>query len=135
MVEISLSVAAMLAAVLAGGCPACGNCPVATVAIPDGGKGDRPVGSSGVKVSVGWVDEEGSPPRDSKDNGYPPSEEARSDPPRRRTSRQVVANERIGKPRNEFPAGSGWRVFESVEPVGQGRRPASSAKELGACSR
>ena len=104
-----MSVAAMLVDVLAGARPVGGNCPVATVAIPDGGKGNRPVGSSEVKVSVGWADEEGLSPRSLKDNGYPPSAEARSDPPRRRTSRQVVANERTGKPRNEIPAGSGWR--------------------------
>ena len=43
----------MLADVLAGVSPAGGNCPVATVVISGGGKGDQPVGSPEVKVSVG----------------------------------------------------------------------------------
>ena len=46
--------AATLAAVPAGERPAGGDCPVATVVIPGGGKGDRPVGSPEVKVSGGW---------------------------------------------------------------------------------
>jgi hypothetical protein len=43
--------AATLAAGPAGGSPAGGNCPVATVVIPDNGEGDQTVESSGVKVS------------------------------------------------------------------------------------
>jgi hypothetical protein len=46
--------AAMLADVPVGESPAGGTCSVATVVIPGGGKGDRPVGSPGVKASVGW---------------------------------------------------------------------------------
>jgi hypothetical protein len=64
--------AAMLADIPVGESPAGGNCPVATVVIPDHGKGDRPVESSGVKVSVGW------------------ESTTRSDPPGRRATRQAV---------------------------------------------
>jgi hypothetical protein len=39
----------------AGESPAGGDCPVATVAIPDDDEGDRVVESSGVRVSVGWA--------------------------------------------------------------------------------
>jgi len=46
--------AAMLAAVLAGGSPAGATCPVATVVISGGGKGDRPVESPEVKALGGW---------------------------------------------------------------------------------
>jgi hypothetical protein len=46
--------AAMLAAVPAGESPAGGTCPVATVAISGGGKGDRPVESPEVKALGGW---------------------------------------------------------------------------------
>ena len=45
--------AAMLAAVPAGESPVGGNCPVATVVISGGGKGDRPVESPEVKVLAG----------------------------------------------------------------------------------
>jgi len=55
----------MLADIPVGGSPAGGNCPVATVVIPDHGKGDRPVESSGVKVSVGW--EEVDPVRSARE--------------------------------------------------------------------
>ena len=57
--------AAMLADIPVGESPAGGNCPVATVVIPDHGKGDRPVESSGVKVSVGW--EEVDPVRSARE--------------------------------------------------------------------
>jgi hypothetical protein len=40
---------------LTGESPVGGDCPVATVAIPDDDKGDRVVASSGVRVSVGWA--------------------------------------------------------------------------------
>ena len=47
--------AARLVGVLAGGSPASGTCPVATVAISGGGTGDQSAGSPDVKVPVGWV--------------------------------------------------------------------------------
>jgi hypothetical protein len=46
--------AAMLAAVPVGESPAGGTCPVTTVVISGGGKGDRPVESPEVKSPVGW---------------------------------------------------------------------------------
>ena len=45
----------MLVGMLAGGSPAGGTCPVATVVIVGGGEGDQSVGSPTVKVLVGWV--------------------------------------------------------------------------------
>ena len=45
--------AAMLADIPVGESPAGGNCPVATVVIPDHGKGDRPVESS--RSIYGWT--------------------------------------------------------------------------------
>ena len=45
--------AATLAAIPAGGRPAGGTCPVTTVVISGGGKGDQPAGSPEVKVLVG----------------------------------------------------------------------------------
>ena len=80
--------AAMLVDVPVGASPAGGACSVATVVMLDNGKGDRPVESSGVKVSVGWG-------------------KARSDPPGRQANRQAVANSEPGKPRNDSPIGSG----------------------------
>ena len=65
--------AAMLADIPAGGSPAGATRPVGTVVISGGGKGDRPVESPEVKVSVGWV------------------EQSRSDPPGRQATRQAVA--------------------------------------------
>jgi hypothetical protein len=62
----------MLANVLIGESPIGRTRPVAAVAIPGGGKGDRPVGSPGVKVLVGWA-------------------RVRSDLPGGQASRQVVA--------------------------------------------
>ncbi len=47
--------AAMLAAILAGGSPAGGNYPVATVAITGDGAGDQTVGSPVVKILAGCV--------------------------------------------------------------------------------
>jgi hypothetical protein len=44
----------MLADVPMGESPIGGACSVTTVVISDRGKGDRPVGTSEVKVSVGW---------------------------------------------------------------------------------
>jgi len=46
--------AAMLVDVPMGESPIGGGCSVATVVIPDGGKGDRLDESSGVKASDGW---------------------------------------------------------------------------------
>jgi len=80
--------AAMLVDVPVGASPAGGACSVTTVGMPDNGKGDRPVESSGVKVSVGWG-------------------KARSDPPGKPANRQAVANSEPGKPRNDSPIGSG----------------------------
>jgi len=54
LVSSRLPGAAMLARVLTGESPVGGTCPVATVVIPGGGEGDRPAGSPGVKVPVGW---------------------------------------------------------------------------------
>jgi hypothetical protein len=45
--------AAMLAAILAGASPACGTCPVATVAISGDETGDQFIGSPEVKTPVG----------------------------------------------------------------------------------
>ena len=53
--QIELRVAAMLVGMLAGGSPAGGTCPVATVVIVGGGAGDQSAGSPEVKVLVGWV--------------------------------------------------------------------------------
>jgi len=46
----------MLADVPVGESPTGGTCSVATVVIPDNGKGDRPIESSGVKAFVGWAE-------------------------------------------------------------------------------
>jgi hypothetical protein len=54
--------AAMLVGVPVGVRPTGGACSVATVVIPDPGKGDRPAESSGVKVFVGWVKTWSDPP-------------------------------------------------------------------------
>jgi len=75
----------MLVDVPVGASPAGGACSVATVVMLDNGKGDRPAESSGVKVSVGWV-------------------EAQSDPAGRRANRQAVADSESVKPRNHFPS-------------------------------
>jgi len=86
--------AAMLVDVPVGASPAGGACSVATVVMLDNGKSDRPVESSGVKVSVGWG-------------------KARSDPPERQADRQAVANSEPGKPRNDSSLGSGrWGKWE-----------------------
>ena len=69
----------MLVDVPVGASPAGGACSVATVVMLDNGKGDRPAESSGVKVSVGWV-------------------EAQSDPAGRRANRQAVADSESVKP-------------------------------------
>ena len=45
----------MLAAILAGGSPAGGNYPVATVAITGDGAGDQTVESPVVKILAGWL--------------------------------------------------------------------------------
>jgi hypothetical protein len=97
----------MLADVLAGVSPAGGNCPVATVVISGGGKGDQPVGSPEVKVSVGWGSPVGSAREASNSTG--------------RSKCEPV------KPRNISPTRSGWWdrwgvLSPSVRGEGQGRR-------------
>jgi hypothetical protein len=97
----------MLADVLAGVSPAGGNCPVATVVISGGGKGDQPVGSPEVKVSVGWGSPVGSAREASNSTGR-----SRCEPV---------------KPRNISPTRSGWWdrwgvLSPSVRGEGQGRR-------------
>ncbi len=79
----------MLVDVPVGASPAGGACSVATVVMLDNGKGDRPAESSGVKVSVGWV-------------------EAQSD-------RQAVADSESVKPRNHFPSEADDGVNGSAE--------------------
>jgi len=78
----------MLADVLAGVSPAGENCPVATVVISGGGKGDQPVGSPEVKVSVGWESPVGSAREASNSAGRSKCEPE--------------------KPRNLSPTRSGW---------------------------
>ena len=63
-----ISRAAMLAAIPAGGNPAGGTCPVATVVISGDGKGDQPVGSPEVEVSVGWARAWSDPPKEASNS-------------------------------------------------------------------
>jgi hypothetical protein len=56
LVRIQPEAAARLVGVLAGGSPASGTCPVATVVISGGGAGDQSAGSPDVKVPVGRVE-------------------------------------------------------------------------------
>jgi hypothetical protein len=109
--------AAKLVGVLAGERPVRGTCPVAPVVIPGGGEGDRSVESPGVKVPVGWV-------------------KTWSAPTGGRANRQVVARANRGQA-PKTPPHENRRVGEegSAETVNDGLRQASSAKELGACSR
>jgi len=108
--------AAMLAAVPAGESPAGGGCPAATVVIPGGEEGDRIVGSPGVNVSVGW-------------------EKSWSDPPGRQATRQAVARANRRSPEMEVPPEADGGGIGSAERFEAVRRPALSAKELGASSR
>ncbi len=96
--------AAKLAAVPAGGRPAGETCPVVAVVIPGGGKGDRPVGSPGVKVSVGRAVKPGQIRQ------------------RRRATRQAVARANRLSPEMDNPTRSGLWVVGSAEPVIGGRR-------------
>jgi hypothetical protein len=109
--------AAKLVGVLTGERPVRGTCPVAPVVIPGGGKGDQSVESPGVKVPVGWV-------------------KTWSAPTGGRANRQVVARANRGQA-PKSPPHENRRVGEegSAETVNDGLRQASSAKELGACSR
>jgi hypothetical protein len=109
--------AAKLVGVLTGERPVRGTCPVAPVVIPGGGKGDQSVESPGVKVPVGWV-------------------KTWSAPTGGRANRQVVARANRGQA-PKTPPHENRRVGEegSAETVNDGLRQASSAKELGACSR
>jgi hypothetical protein len=75
--------AAMLAAVPVGVSPTGANCPMGTVVITGNRKGDRPVESPVVKVSVGW------------------GEWPRSDPPERRATRQAVAMRTVIAPKSQ----------------------------------
>ena len=56
----------MLAAILAGGSPAGGNYPVATVAITGDGAGDQTVESPEVNVLVGWMIVRSAPTKESQ---------------------------------------------------------------------
>jgi hypothetical protein len=109
--------AAKLVGVLTGERPVRRTCPVAPVVIPGGGKGDQSVESPGVKVPVGWV-------------------KTWSAPTGGRANRQVVARANRGQA-PKSPPHENRRVGEegSAETVNDGLRQASSAKELGACSR
>jgi hypothetical protein len=86
----------MLVDVPVGASPAGGACSVATVVIPDSGKGDRPAESSGVKASVGWG-------------------KAQSDPPGRRANRQAVADSESGSPERILPSEADDGVNGSAE--------------------
>ena len=102
----------MLADVPVGESPAGGTCSVATAVIPDNGKGNQPAGSSGVKVSVGWVE-------------YPV-----------RSARE--ASNSTGRSESELSEAAKFSshlkrmmgVLGSAEPFYSWRRPASSAKVL-----
>ena len=106
----------MLPDVPAGVSPAGEDCPVATVVILGGGKGDRPVGSPGVHVSGGHARA-----------GSDPSREA-SNPTGRSEANQ-------DSPENAVPREADRGALGSAESLANGRRPASSVKELGTCSR
>jgi hypothetical protein len=99
----------MLVDVPVGASPAGGACSVATVVMLDNGKGDQPVESSGVKVSVGWG-------------------KAQSDPPGRQANRQAVAKSEPGKPRNDFPSEADDGVNGSAKSVMLRRRLVPLAK-------
>ena len=117
----------MLADVLAGESPADGDCPVATVVIPSGREGDRPVGSLGVNVSVGWNDIEGLLPGSSKDLGYPPSRTVLVRSAREAsnsTGRSERANQEASKP-----------VPRLKRIVGNSRVPNPSNRGEGQCRR
>jgi hypothetical protein len=107
----------MLVGVLAGGSPAGGTCPVATVVISGGGAGDQSAGSPEVKVLVGWVKT-----RSALTGGL--------------ASRQVVTKaNRSQAPKWEPPRESEGGDVGSAETLSPGRRPALSVKELGVCNR
>ena len=109
--------AAKLVGVLAGESPARGTCPVAPVVISGGGAGDQSAGSPEVKVLVGWV-------------------QTWSAPTGGQANRQVVTKVN-GR---EAPKLSPSRESEGediggAETLPTGRRPASTAKELGVGNR
>jgi hypothetical protein len=114
--------AAKLAAVLADERSARETCPVVPVAIPGGGAGDLSVESPGVKVLVGKVEKE---------------KKTESAPTGGQTNRQVAARANCSQtPKSVPPTGiGGWEIWEVPRSLVLGRRPASSAKELGGCSR
>ena len=106
----------MLAADPAGVSPAGGSCPAATVVILGDEKGDRLVESPRVKVSVGWS-------------------LLRSDPPGRQATRQAVAQVNRSSREKEVPLEADGGGVGSAEQLEALRRPVSSVKELGVCSR
>lgn len=111
-----ISRAAMLAAIPAGGNPAGGTCPVATVVISGSGKGDRSVESPEVKVSVSSAKAGLGPPREASNSTG-------------RSRCELIAP----KCGSHVERISG--VLENAEPLQNGRRPVSPMKELGRCSR
>ena len=108
--------AAMLPDVPAGVSPAGGNCPVATVVILGGGKGDRPVGSPGVNVSGGQA-------------------RAWSDPSREASQPTGCSGANQDSLEKAAPREADCGSLGSAELFANGRRPVSSAKELGTRSR
>jgi hypothetical protein len=107
--------AATLAVIPAGGRPAGGTCPVATVVISGAGEGDQPVESPEVKVSVGWA-------------------KAWSDPPKEASNSTGCSKGELIAPKRGSHRKRIGGAFGSAEPLQNGRRPASLAKELGTCS-
>jgi hypothetical protein len=115
-------VAAMLADVQAGENPAGGACPVTTVVISGDGKGDRPVGSPEVKVSVGLA-RRGAPARELKGHWESTRESlVRSDrEASKSTGRSEERTESASKANASREADGG--DVESAEPIANGRRP------------
>jgi hypothetical protein len=109
--------AAKLVGVLAGESPARGTCPVAPVVISGGGAGDQSVESPEVKVLVGWV-KTWSAPTGGQANRQVVTKANGSEAPKLSPSRESECED-IG----------------SAETLSTGRRPASTAKELGIGSR
>jgi len=112
-----LDCAAKLVGVLADERSARETCPVGPVAIVGGGAGDQTAESPAVKVPVGEVKTESAPTGG-------------------QTNRQVAARaNRSEAPKLYPPRESEGGDVGSAETIVKGRRPASSVKELGACSR
>src|SRR5271170_1584351 len=113
----------MLAHVLAGERPAGGTCPVATVVIPGGEKGDRLAGSPEVKVLVGWAETKGLPPQELKGQWVSAFGRARSDPSGGRATRQVVAIVNLEAPKSgsRWKRMAGWSGVPSPWRLGEGQ--------------